>query len=474
MLKRLTKVTYSQLYILIACLLIAEAILLRDLPFFWDAISKSSRATWIYNNGLTGFILPTEFNSGHPPLWISLLAVSWSLLGKTLLSSRVLLLLVNLGVFYQVIQLCKNNFVKGVAVVASVLVCFEPTLLAQTTSLNNDMLLLFFTLFALNSLINVKPFYYTLALTGLLFANLRGIYLFSALLIIHLFYLKFKLIAKNKSLFYAYVVPVFSFAIFCFIQYRSLGWFLITQNANYSEHRQSAEINNVLVNIAVYVKSFLEYGRFVVFLIGVPLIYKYLRNIKTWNAVRANRIGVAFLVFAIVLFLGMVPFSNPIGSRYFMICYILAIVFLINVLYISQFKYKKTVFASVLFCFLSGHFWIYPATLSQPWDASLAYLRYYSLEEKIEEIIAIKGLKPHQIGTRIRLNERDFSTLKPLADDKKYAEFNLKTNPYILLSNVENYTKDEELLEVQNTWVLVEEITDYGVFLALYKNPNFK
>ena len=88
------------LFSAIVILLLIEFILCVDLPFFWDGISKANRATWIYDTNFSSLILPTEYASGHPPLWIVSLAVFWQFFGKTLFASRLLLLLVNVGVFY--------------------------------------------------------------------------------------------------------------------------------------------------------------------------------------------------------------------------------------------------------------------------------------------------------------------------------------------------------------------------------------
>ncbi|MFD2550935.1 hypothetical protein ACFSQP_03805 [Bizionia sediminis] len=473
MLRNLKKISYLQVFFIVCCALVVSTIIFRDLPFFWDAISKSARANWIYDNDLKQFIIPTEFNSGHPPLWIAMLAIFWTVFGKSILTARILLLIINIGVFWQISRLCKNNFINGISAGAMLLVCLEPTLVAQTTSLNNDMLLLFFTLFSLNSLINQKPFLFTLALMGLLFTNLRGIYLFTAILIIHAIYLRYRLISNNKATFSAYVIAAVSFGFFCVLQFRELGWFLITENTNYNQHRQTTGIKNVVINSIVYAKSYLEYGRFIIFLALMPLLYKYIKE-KSLKNLLIDRMGIALFVISIVLFFGMVPFSNPIGNRYFMVCYILAIIVLINLIFLFQIKYKNVMLSAVVICFLSGHFWIYPATISQPWDSTLAYLRYFPLEVKMENYIKNSELEISHIGTRIRLNERDFSALQPLSETDKYAHFNIQTNAYILLSNIENYTKDDELLKVQNEWELLETFSDCGVFISLYKNPKLQ
>ena len=163
-------------FYLVAVVLILEFILLKDLPFFWDGVSKAYRAHWIYTHGFSSLIVPTEYNSGHPPLWITSIAAFWTVFGKTVTSARFLLLWVNLGVFYQLFQLCRKSFVPGASLLFFLLVAIDPTLVAQTTILNNDMLLLFFLLLALNSLWANTWGWYTLAIAGLLLTNLRGIY----------------------------------------------------------------------------------------------------------------------------------------------------------------------------------------------------------------------------------------------------------------------------------------------------------
>jgi hypothetical protein len=130
---------------------------------------------------------------------------------------------------------------------------------------------------------------------------------------------------------------------------------------------------------------------------------------------------------------------------------------------------QPMIYGVVLLMFLSGHFWIYPATISQSWDSSLAYLNSYTVEEQMEQYIDSQGIKRSEIGTRIRLNERGDSEFRTLSDTEHYTRFNLKTNSYILLSNIENQTKDEELNLITNHWKLVKRYSQLGVFMSLYK-----
>lgn len=462
------KITFNQVLFILVLILVAEFFALKDLPFFWDAISKSVRADWIYNTDLTQFIVPTEINSGHPPLWISLLALFWSIFQKSLWSSRLLLLVVNIGVVWQIILLCKNNFVTTVSIFTALLVCLEPTFIAQTTSLNNDMLLLFFTLLSLNSLIKSKSLVFTLALTGLLFTNLRGIYIFLAILIIHAIYVKYKFIKNRKLLYLGYLVALLCFSTFCYFQYEKLGWFVISKNEVYNTHRQSVGIKQLFINCIIYTKCFLDYGRFIILLFLLPLLFKYFKSKNNKN-LQINRLLIAYLVFAVVFFIGMVPFSNPFGNRYFMICYILSIILLINLLHHYKVAKKPIIYISVMVMFISGHFWIYPATISQSWDSSLAYLNSYNVEKKMEGYIDLVGIKHSDIGTRVSFNYRNYSEFLKLEENNYYADFNINTNKFILLSNIENGTKDEELNFVIANWQHLKSYSQLGVFMSLYK-----
>lgn len=468
MINDIKRISFKQILFLLVCVLVVEFLLLKHTPFFWDAVSKSGRASWIYAHGLSEFIVPTEHNSGHPPLWIGLLAVFWTIFNKALWSSRLLLLLVNIGVVWQIIKLCKNNFLKTVSAFAVFLVCLEPTFIAQSTNLNNDMLLLFFTLMALNTLISSKSVLFTLALTGLLFTNLRGIYIVIAIAIIHVIYTRLKLIEFKKPMYLSYVLAILTFAVFCYFQYEKLGWFIISQNENYNEHRQSVGLKQILTNIIVYVKIFLEYGRFIIAIFLIPLLFKYLKD-KTQKNVRIDRIIVAFFVFVLVNFFGMVPFSNPFGDRYFMVCYLLAIMLLINLIAFYNVGKKNLIYTLVVLMLVFGHFWIYPPTLSQSWDSSLAYLNIYKVEEQMEHYINSNGINPSDIGTRIKLNQRDYSEFKRLEETDRYASFNIESNKYILLSNIENHTKDDELNYIMTHWKLVKNYSQLGVFMSLYK-----
>ncbi|RFN58323.1 hypothetical protein [Marixanthomonas ophiurae] len=465
------------LYIFVAALLLIEFIIFKDLPFFWDGISKASRATWIYNTNFSSLILPTEYSSGHPPLWITSLAIFWKLFGQVLWSSRLLLLLINLGVFYQILIVCKRNFVATVPIFLFLLVCLDPTLVAQTTSLNNDMMLLFFTLLSFNALQKNRWLLYAFALTGLLLTNLRGIYCFVALILIHVIYNRKRLLVWNQKMIRSYCTATLCFVVFLIFQYTELGWVLITRNENFSKHREAVTGFSIIKNIAAFVKNILDFGRVFLWIPMVLFLLKYYKNKKRSLDVNSQKIGIALLVFTVVFFLGFVPFSNPMGPRYLMICYILAAILFINLLFTISIKKKirNSIMILVTAGLISGHFWIYPATISQAWDSSLAYIGYFEKEEKMLNYLEEKKIAPSNVGTNLTFNGRALARLsKKDSIHENFSSLNLDTNQYVIFSNIENDTDDATIITLRKNWEEIKTFERLGVFITLYKSPKTK
>lgn len=449
--------------------------LLLDIPAFWDARSKFGRANWLYENDFSSLVVPTEYNSGHPPLWIWCIAIFWKIFGKAIWSARLLLLFVNIGVFYQLFQLGKKVLAPYVPFWAILLVCIEPTLIGQTTILNNDMLLLFFTLLGVNCLLKNYWILYAIALTGILFSNLRGMYVVITLVIVHIAYVRYSLIAIKKHMLWSYLISIGLLILFFFYQYRELGWIIITENEAYSGHRKSVGFAHILKNTAAFGKNLLDFGRVFIWVpVVLMLLTLFKRSSEQIDSYSLKSL-IPLVVFSIVFFLGTVPFSNPMGPRYFMICFLLAIFLFINLLFnydLSK-KIRNSIFSITALGLLTGHLWVYPATISQGWDSSLAYLRYFDLEEQIIDYIKNEKINSLEIGTHLSFNNRWANYAREQqASDLLFAKADLTSNTFYLFSNIENSTKDEEIKQLKEEWTLLQEYCDMGVFLQLYKKKH--
>ncbi len=443
-----------------------------NVPFFWDAVSKSIRATWLYDHNFSQLVVPTELNSGHPPLWESLLALSWKIGGRTIEASRVLLLIFNIGAFWQLIRFIKSNKTEKVPFWAIILVLIEPTLLAQTTIINNDMMLLFFTLLGLNSIYKNQKIFFAFALTGVLFSNLRGVSVFTSLLVIDFLFYWFKLKEKNQRfLWVSYVFPIVIFGLFLTYQQSVLGWFL---KAPGNSHREIAGLGQIFKNIAAIGKSVLESGRIFMFLPLVILTIRLLK-VKKWNHIQVEnkRLVVSFSVFFIVFSGLFIIMTNPLGPRYYMICYLIATILFLNLTFdlIRNIRWKKLTMSIVAVGFLTGHLWIWPAAIAQAWDSTFAYLNYFPLKNKMELFVSENRLSKTEIGTNLNLNIPEYVDLKEPVT-VKYSKLDLSQNKYVIFSNIENSTSEEDIHTLRNNWKLIKSYKQLGVFVNLYQNPN--
>ncbi|WP_169718937.1 ArnT family glycosyltransferase [Aequorivita capsosiphonis] len=464
----------SKYLLTVFILLVIEYYLTIDIPFFWDATSKALRAGWIYENNFGSLIVPSDMNSGHPPLWITSLALTWKILGQSLWASRMLLLLINIGVFYQLFRLVKSLFDENVPLILFFFICLEPTLLAQTTSLNNDMLLLFFTLLGCNALLKNKFLLLTIALVGALLTNLRGIYVFIALGICHFILNKNHYLNYSKKQLYPYLIGIVLFLIFAIYQYSEIGWAIITKQRNYSQHREVASFQTIFKNALAYLKFYLDFGRIFIVFPTCILLWKYRNSSLNFNKA-THKTFLLLVVFVIVFFFGIVPFSNPSGPRYVMISYLLVMILFVNLLYdeVRQVNIKKWLIPLACIGLITGHFWIYPPKIAQAWDSSFAYLNFFPVERKMQNYIDTNNFKRIQIATYLRENINDPANTKVKTKVFHIPNPDLDKNKYMLMSNVENSMDDATMDTVLNSWVLKQKFSQLGVYMALYENPNY-
>ncbi len=465
---------YQYLFFGAATALIILYFLTMNIPFFWDAYSKSIRATWFLNNHFSQWILPTELNAGHPPLWELLLAFTWKLTEQTLAYSRLLLLVFNLAAFYQLIRFLRDHKSPGVPVWALIIVLIEPTLLAQTTILNNDMMLLFFTLLGLNSIYRNEKILYSIALTGVLFSNLRGTSVFASLFLIDFLFNWFQLKKdKQEFLWVSYILPTALFGLFIIYHQQLLGWALKNPGL---EHRELAGTTRILKNIASIGKSVLETGRIFMFGLLTFLIIKFFKKQKWIDFNSENkRLILSFLVFFITFTVLFTMMKNPVNPRYYMVAYLIATLLCVNLIFewIQDKKWRNFSVSYLFIAFLTGHLWIYPPTISQGWDTSLAYLNYFPLRDKMENYLVENKISKESVGTNLNLNHPQFIDLKN-APEALYPELSTLNNHYIILSNIENTTSNEDIHLLMKDWILVKSYQQMGVFVNLYQNPVYE
>ena len=187
-----------------------------------------------------------------------------------------------------------------------------------------------------------------------------------------------------------------------------------------------------------------------------------------------SKLIISFLVFTIGLSIFFMFFSNPIGHRYYLISYILVTVLclmLIDVFYNP--KFQKYFWSLLIVSFITGHFWIYPSTISQGWDSSLIYLNYFKERDNAIKYIKDNNINKADVGTNLGLNGIVYSDLIKVEDGTiPYADLDLKINKYVILSNIENSTSNEDIITLKKKWLLLHKFERFGVYVSVYKQPE--
>ena len=79
---------------------------------FWDNTTfVSAMGNALYENGIFAWgSIPTATDPGHPPFIATLMAASWSIFGRSLMVSHLVLLPFVFGILWQVWDLCSYYF----------------------------------------------------------------------------------------------------------------------------------------------------------------------------------------------------------------------------------------------------------------------------------------------------------------------------------------------------------------------------
>mgnify|MGYP000465832649 CR=1 FL=1 len=135
-------------------------------------------------------------------------------------------------------------------------------------------------------------------------------------------------------------------------------------------------------------------------------------------------------------------------------------------------RLRKVLVTVSLLGLLSGSFWVYPKTVAQGWDSTLAHLPYYGLRQEMIEFIEKEEIPKESIGY-------DFPGAYPqnfldLSNETWFfPEADFEKHRFVLYSNVINDYSDSELNDLEQNWKVYHQINSVTVELILYQNPKF-
>jgi len=447
-----------------------------DHIFFWDTVQLGAKhATFFYENEMALQFLPNEIDSGHIPTFGYLLALLWTIFGKSLWISHLLILLFALGIAWQLNKLALRFFQKKHVFWVLLIILLDTTILSQISLVSPDVPLLFFFLLAINAILKQNKWLIALAFGCLFLISLRGMILTVPLFLFEIMGLwKRNTNWKNKLMQLVktgipYLPAALIFVVFSYYHYTQKGWIGYHENSPWAVFFEKVNFQGMVKNTLIYGWRILDFGRLFIWFVGiVSLVFVGFSQVK--KSAKFNQLFLLFMLVVVFLAIPAVLYTDLKGHRYFMPVYLsfsLLVLFVLLEMNRSE-KWKKMGLSIAIIGLVSGSFWVYPKRIAQGWDSTLAHFPYYSMRQSMIHFMDENKLDKEQIGF-------DFPGAYPqkfidLSEEEwSFPEVDFKSQKYILYSNVVNEFTDEELVELEKNWQVIHQETSLTVEMILYR-----
>lgn len=448
---------------------IGVCLLTQDHVFFWDTVQLSAKqAYWFYNNGLGSFLLPPDLDSGHPPLMGWYLALCWVVFGKSLMVSHwamfPVILAINYGL-YRVIRLLHPT--KDWSVWLMLIFWFDPVLAGQLALVSPDLLLVAGFLTALLGILKSQRAYLIGGILLLSLISMRGM-----MTALALFVYDWSLGARfrpkegfRKLLSY---LPGFAGAlIFLAWHYLRKGWI------GYHPDSPWAPSFELIVDPGMFIRNtviltwrLLDFGRIFFWLALFWLIWQ---KRKRPDLLKLFALP---LILALVFFPVMVLYAHLSAHRYLLPFFLALSLSSLQLLQGSlDLAVAKKIKILIIIGLVTGNCWVYPATVAQGWDSTLAHIPYYRNSKVVLDFMEAQGIAPDSTGTAFpEIGPRKYRDLSD--EDAGMVGKNLSGQSLVFYSNVMNDFSDAELEELQANWIPVKTSGKWPVRVILYEKKN--
>jgi len=445
-----------------------------DFPFFWDKDIIFSRiADWLLDNKFS-LVLPDELDVGYPPLLGYLLALAWKITGKSLLVMHLFMLPFSVGIIIQLYRFLRYYMSRQAIVPVMILVLADTSLLNQSVLFSADLVMIFFFLLALNSVLHHKRIMLSIAIFGLLFSHMRGVMGMAVIGIFDLFKNRWwERPLEKLSIVFTYLPGAFLFATYCIYHYLIKGWIGFHPNSPWIGCFEIVDGKGFMKNILIVTWRLMDYGKLFIFLVLIYLVYRFIK--KKYAVDQTLTDLFVLLGLSVLAFIPTALIYKILNShRYFLpITMIITVITGYMLFYvIREKKLRSGLYIIMLAGLISGNFWTYPDTIAKGWDATLAHIPYYGLREKMFVYIDDHKISFSDIGTEVP----NASRLKyyNLSEDERYIPIkDFQRNKYIFYSNIYNTFSDAQIKELKTHWIIEKEFRCLLVRVTLYKNPKY-
>ncbi|MBK6731764.1 MAG: hypothetical protein IPG60_12665 [Bacteroidetes bacterium] len=448
-----------------------------SVPFSFDYVHLVSYvAQHIYQSDFHSFITATEVDTGHPPLIPLLHAIIWKVFGKSLAASHWLMLPFACMAYYYFLQISSLWLKHNTLYVAALLFLIFPVTLAQIIYMSPDIALTAFTLGAIHYWLRKKYLLYYIMLSFILLTSVRGLPLFAAFFSAGIFLrIKEKRIISLR-LILLYIVAALPCILWNVYHFKQTGWILGSSNTIWSAHRAFISINHLPIHIAAFVFRLLEFGGICIWIIVLAMR----NNISASNALQSIYV---LLMFTFIFYgLAILPFTNPISTRYLLPLFLMGLLIFGN--FITTLSKKKSiqVLLIIILIMTGSVFYIYPdrfiKAAGYSWDCNVISLPYFkTLEKEAQQFLNITlqndSAKIIYAGMPF-YQSTEYTYLKETNTNKAQAweSIEMPVGDYFIESNIMNNITWEQKTYLEKNWKLNRKFQSGRLYINIYRNPH--
>lgn len=445
------------------------------IPFSFDYVYLVSYiAQHIYQSDFHSFITAPYVDTGHPPLIPLLHAIIWKTFGKSLAVSHWLMFPLVCMAYYYFLQISSLWLKDKALYISALLFLIFPITLAQTLYMSPDIALTAFTLGAIYYWLRKNYLLYYFMLLCILLTSMRGLPLFAAFFSTDIFIR----IKEKRTINMRLLILYFASALPCILwnvyHYKQTGWILGGSNTKWSAHRDFIYIKSLPIHLAAFVFRLLEFGGICIWIIVIAMR----KNISLSKALHSVYVLLMFIF--IFYALAILPFTNPISTRYLLPLFLIGLLIAGN--YIATLSKTKSIplLLIIILIMTSSVFYIYPdrfiKAAGYSWDCNVITLPYFkTLEKKAQQYlntstdttaVIYAGMPFYQSTEYTRL--KDTNTNK----SKAWESLEMPVGDYFIESNVMNTITWEQKTFLEKNWKPERTFQSGRLYIHIYHNPH--
>ncbi len=470
-LKNNTIITICYTFILILVIINSQN------AFFWDTVQLGSlHANYYFSTNYSSLLLPDNIDSGHIPAFGIYISFIWDIFGRSLLTSHLAMLPFALGIVFQLYKLIKKITLEQYWGFAIILVLIDPSLMSQLTLISPDIPLVFFFLFAINSVLDKKRRMILFSIILLFLISMRGMMVALSILFLDMYYnILFTKNIKQLSIDLSkrsliYLPALIIFILFNGLHYLEKGWIGFHTDSPWAPSFEAVDLKGFIFNIGILGWRIIDFGRIGIWIVFIILIIKYWKEVL--NSKKTRLLLFFFITTLILLSANMLWAKNLIGHRYLIPVYISFSLLCINILFSNYVTKKVRFILSTLWIIIviTGNLWIYPPKIAQGWDSTLAHLPYYNLRKEAILYIDNENIDIAEVASFFP-NKSPFDAIDLNGSQKHFSEYT-GNNEYIFYSNIYNVS-DIEFEQIINKYIIIKSFKKNGIYIWICKkNTN--